>query len=189
MAYYFTKNNINLPNIDRNRFLEASLVLKSKLNESNLNQLFDLIDINASGSISPSEFFLLFDEPDQQIEKQKANVRLPEELQKEIKMLFEEVDVDNSKFIDKNELSQALMKVGINPTLQELDEYILKFDKDGDGKISYAEFLYIFQDKLKNEMLMMDEMISKLRKEFKKADIYQNRLLNKEQLRFKFIIC
>lgn len=170
--------------MDRVQFLDKSLSLKSRLSEKNLQQLFDFIDINDSGSVTQSEFLLLFEEPEQKLEKQKANVRLPDELQREIQSLFEEVDVDKSKFIDKNELAQALMKVGVSPTLQELDEYIAKFDRDGDGKISYGEFLYIFQDKLKSEMLMMDEMISNLRKEFKKADINQNRLLNKEQLKY-----
>lgn len=174
--------------IDRSQFIDASLSLKSRLSEKNLQQIFEFIDINDSGSITQSEFLLLFEEPDQKIEKNKANLRLPDELQREIQTLFEEVDVDKSRFIDKNELGQALMKVGVNPTLQELDEYIAKFDRDGDGKISYGEFLYIFQDKLKSEMLMMDEMISNLRKEFKKADINQNRLLNKEQLRLFLLI-
>ena len=168
--------------LDKQRFIEASLMLKSKLSEKNLQGLFSLIDINSSGTITQSEFFLLFDENEQRPEKNKANVRLPDELQREIQTLFNDVDVDKSNYIDKNELAVALMKVGMNPTNQEMDEYLARFDKDGDGKISYPEFLYIFQDKLKSEMMVMDEMISNLRKEFKKADIYQNRLLNEKQL-------
>lgn len=171
-----------MPLLDKERFFDGSVQLKSKLNDKKINDLFDLIDINASGTISQNEFMLLFEESDQLVDKQKANIRLPDELQKEIQELFFEVDVDRSNFIDKNELGQALMKVGMNPTNQELDEYFLKFDKDGNGKISYGEFLYIFQDKIKSEMMIMDELLSNLRREFKKADIYQNRLLNKEQL-------
>ena len=182
MAFFFSgPNKASLSLIDKERFLDSSLSLKPRLPERSLLELFSLIDINSSGTISQSEFFLLFEEPEKR-EKNKENIRLPDELQREIQGLFMEVDTDKSNFIDKNELGQALMKVGMNPTLQELEQYLGKFDKDGDGKISFEEFRYIFQDKLKNEMMVMDELISNLRKEFKKADIYQNRLLGKEQL-------
>jgi Ca2+-binding EF-hand superfamily protein len=183
IALYFTakdKSQLNL--IDKQKFIETSLYLKSKLTEKDLAYLFTLIDINDSGTITKSEFLLLLGEPDIRVERNKGNVDLPNELTKEIQDLFKEVDTDNSGFVEKNELAQSLMRVGINPTNQEIDEYLAKFDKDGDGKISYGEFKYIFEDKLKSDMMVMDELLGNLRREFKNADIQRNRMLNMTQL-------
>jgi Ca2+-binding EF-hand superfamily protein len=107
-------------------------------------------------------------------------------LDKEIISIFEEVDRDKSGFIEKNELKDALIKIGINPTLQEIDKFMSTFDKNKDEKISLDEFKLIFYDKIRSEMMLMDETMSKLRKEFRKADINQTRMLNIEQLKFLF---
>ncbi len=107
-------------------------------------------------------------------------------MDKEIISIFEEVDRDKSGFIEKNELKDALIKIGINPTLQEIDKFMSTFDKNKDEKISLDEFKLIFYDKIRSEMMLMDETMSKLRKEFRKADINQTRMLNIEQLKFLF---
>lgn len=99
--------------------------------------------------------------------------------------IFEEVDKDKSGFIEKNELKDALIKIGINPTIQEIDKYMLVFDKNKDEKISFDEFKFIFYEKIRSEMMLMDETMAKLRKEFRKADINQTRMLNMDQLKYE----
>lgn len=97
--------------------------------------------------------------------------------------IFDEVDKDKSGYIEKNELKDALIKIGINPTIQEIDKFMLIFDKNKDEKISFDEFKFIFYEKIRSEMMLMDETMSKLRKEFRKADINQTRMLNMDQLK------
>jgi len=60
---------------------------------------------------------------------------------KEIRDAFDLFDVDKSNSIDSEELGNIMRTVGINPTAEELAHYIAQADKDGDGKISYPEFV------------------------------------------------
>jgi len=41
-----------------------------------------------------------------------------------------------------------------------------RFDKNGDGKISYPEFRTIVQERLKSEMMTAEDMIDDIRREF-----------------------
>ena len=185
MNLYFNSNDgSKLSLIDKEKFIQTSIYIRSRVPEKDLPNLFSLIDINDSGTVTRNEFLLLIGEPEVRVESNKGNLKLPDELVREIQGLFKEVDADGSGYVEKNELAGALMRVGVNPTNQEIDEYISRFDKDGDGKISYPEFEIIFKEKLVSDMMVMDELMGNLRREFKNADVQRNRLLNKQQLRY-----
>lgn len=57
--------------------------------------------------------------------------------------------------------------------------YFNKFDTDGNNKITYDEFRMIMEEFMRNEMSNADELVSILRKEFKKCDIRNVRCLTK----------
>lgn len=84
----------------------------------------------------------------------------------EIQKLFDEVDVDKSKFIEIQEIHIALSKIGMNCGQAEIEQYMRRFDKNGDGKISYQEFRVIVQERLKSEMMTAEDMIDDIRREF-----------------------
>jgi Ca2+-binding EF-hand superfamily protein len=48
--------------------------------------------------------------------------------------------------LDLRELHKALVSVGLNPSIEELQAYFKSFDKDNDGTISYDEFSTIVKD-------------------------------------------
>ena len=68
----------------------------------------------------------------------------PDKVEKMAKDIFDEVDLDKSDFIERDEMKKLLkeMAVQLGKTLtdEELDEEIDKIDQDGDGKIDLAEF-------------------------------------------------
>jgi len=72
--------------------------------------------------------------------------------QDKLKFVFKIYDIDNDGFISNGELFKVLkMMVGenLNETqLQQLvDKTIIKADRDGDGKVSFTEFLQVVEGK------------------------------------------
>ncbi len=59
-------------------------------------------------------------------------------------------DDDDSGKIDTGELKLVMQKLGLNPTLEELNEIVHDIDKDGDGDIDFSEFLRLMSTKLKD---------------------------------------
>lgn len=53
-----------------------------------------------------------------------------------------------------------------------------RYDKNNDKTISYEEFKIIMEDKIKNDMMTAETIIDELKREFKKVDIDNSRLLN-----------
>lgn len=54
---------------------------------------------------------------------------------------FKEFDKDNNGFLDNKELAALCQSLGTNLTIHELESAILILDSNGDGKISYNEFV------------------------------------------------
>ena len=59
-------------------------------------------------------------------------------------------DTDGSNSIEHHELRDVMLKLGLNPTQDELDDIIRDIDKDMDGEIDYNEFLRLMSTKLKD---------------------------------------
>ena len=57
-----------------------------------------------------------------------------------LKKKFDEIDVDGSGAISADELKQALVKVGKNPSDDEVKAMLKKFDANGDGVLQFSEF-------------------------------------------------
>ena len=59
----------------------------------------------------------------------------------ELKTQFQELDLDNSGFVTRDELKKALLKKRKDVPEEVVDEIIKMADKDGDGKIDIGELL------------------------------------------------
>merc|ERR1719463_651747 len=77
------------------------------------------------------------------IRKLQPQVELPSEDVLKLRKLFDEADVDGTAEIDKDELREALRKMGMKCTPSEIDEMMREIDVDGSGTIAWPEFLWM----------------------------------------------
>ncbi|KAB2023203.1 hypothetical protein ES319_D06G000900v1 [Gossypium barbadense] len=102
--------------------------LGSKLTETEIKQLMDAADVDNSGTIDYIEF----------ITATMHRHRL--EREENIVKAFQFFDKDNSGFITRDELRQAMTQYGMGDEAT-IDEVIEDVDTDKDGRINYEEFV------------------------------------------------
>jgi len=78
---------------------------------------------------------------DEEIKMATENLS-PEKLQ-EYKDIFSFFDRDGGGFISSLELGQVMKTFGWNPSESELQELISEIDQDGNGEISFNEFVWL----------------------------------------------
>jgi calcium-dependent protein kinase len=69
----------------------------------------------------------------------------PQEIEK-FKHMFETYDDDNSGFLTKKEIKDALKEADVTISLEELDKIVDQLDLDGNDEINYTEFLSAAMD-------------------------------------------
>ena len=84
-----------------------------------------------------------------------------------LKAVFRDYDSDGGGSIDKEEFNQVLLAFKIQLTLKELDNVFAIFDPEGDGDISYLEFVYAVKNRADyvRSLQMADDKRKKLEKE------------------------
>ncbi|KAM9850398.1 uncharacterized protein cetn2 isoform 1-T1 [Aulostomus maculatus] len=80
--------------------------------------------------------------------KTSPKPELTEEQKQEIREAFELFDTDGSGYIDVKELKVAMRALGFEPKKEEIKKMIGEVDKDGTGKISFADFLSVMTQKM-----------------------------------------
>nr|ACO11546.1 Calmodulin [Caligus rogercresseyi] len=73
----------------------------------------------------------------------EINVLLPEDKPQEYREVFSFFDRDGGGTITSVELGQVMRTFGWNPTEGDLQEMINEIDQDGNGCISFNEFIYL----------------------------------------------
>ena len=156
------------------------LGVRSLTDRSKAEGLFFYLDANQSKAISKQEFYIIFEDgPDY---PQRKDIVLGNEIEREIYRLFKEIDANNDETIGREELARCLSVVGGDVSDDELDRIFAQLDANRDGKVSFEEFKYIMEQKLKKDLLQMEQLLSDLRYEFKKADINNDRQLAPNEL-------
>ena len=60
--------------------------------------------------------------------------------------MFESYDKDNSGFLTKKEIKEALKESDVQISIEELDVIVDQLDADGNDMINYSEFLSAAMD-------------------------------------------
>ena len=106
---------------------EFKIALKKFLEENEIKEIFKEIDTNNSNKIEYTEFI-------------SALIDKKEFLQEEkLLEIFQTLDKDQNGKISKNDLKMVLKKQDFDEN--EFNQFIQKFDLNGDGQIDYNEFI------------------------------------------------
>jgi Ca2+-binding EF-hand superfamily protein len=98
--------------------------------EEQVKEIFNSLDVNKNGVIMYTEFIAATLEAQGHIEEER------------VAEAFDRLDSDDSGFISKKNLTEFL---GSQASSQDIQDLINEIDGDGDGEISYVEFLSLFQ--------------------------------------------
>ncbi|KRX01735.1 Protein kinase-like domain [Pseudocohnilembus persalinus] len=110
------------------------------------NHLFQMIDTSKDGRVSKSEFqsiFVDYDFSDLSDKAEQIITDLREIIKAnniEIQKVFDHHDKDKGGSLDRKEFAYLLRKIAPKLRDFEVEDCLKKFDKDGDGEISFQEF-------------------------------------------------
>ena len=99
--------------------------------------------------------------------------------------IFKMFDKKKKGSFGVKELVEVMKLYGMSPNEQEALEMILVIDTDGDGKITFEEFLNVFLQRLKDSTEAQDE----LREAFRVFDKESNGFVSVEELRQALTEC
>lgn len=80
--------------------------------------------------------------------KSGPKFELTDEQKNDIKEAFDLFDTNGTGVIDTKELKVAIRALGFEPKKEEIKKMIADIDKDGSGKLSYADFLTLMTVKM-----------------------------------------
>ena len=98
--------------------------------EEELQDMINNVDANCNSIIYFQEFLIMM--------ARKIN---SEECEEEIQEAFCVFDKDSNGFISAAELRQVMINLGEKQVDEQVDEMIREADIDGDGQVSYEEFV------------------------------------------------
>jgi Ca2+-binding EF-hand superfamily protein len=187
--------------LDRREFKNVMHTAKLGLSKKEIRRLMAEADEDGNGMIEYREFVPVMVEivhslkakadaselREAQEEDARAEVEehllhgIPrEQLEEVMKGVFEMADEDGSGYLDRDEFRQALKSADLGLTRKDINLLLSEADLDGDGKISYNEFIPIcfnilverFKDQvLHSEALQStDELMQTLLATFQDAD-------------------
>jgi serine/threonine protein kinase len=123
---------------------KSAMELCDEYSDEEVNAMFDQLNVNHNGHIMYTEFIAATLEIKGRVEEK----RLAE--------AFDHIDDDDSGYISKGDLRKLL---GERATSEKIDKLIEEADTDGDGQISFDEFLVMYRKN--NALAVKKEIITK----------------------------
>eukprot|EP00434_Breviolum_minutum_P028903 symbB.v1.2.025565.t1/scaffold2413.1/size174923/6 len=109
--------------------------------KSDLQMIIKQADSDGSGDLDFEEFMIIVAQVIAITPKPT-----PEEYERDMRELFEAIDLDGGGSISSRELIQALTTKGPEPMeAEEVKKVLGRIDKDGDGKMNFKEFCNIME--------------------------------------------
>ena len=104
-----------------------------KVDEKELQALLNQMDVNGSGEIDFNEF-----------KAAMAKSYLCQHHNTELEAAFKKYDSDGNGFLTIDEFQSAMSKMGRHMSRNEVKSMIQSLDLNSDGKISFDEFIKLF---------------------------------------------
>jgi len=134
--------------LDRTEIRDALDRVGVQLSRKELVEVMEFFGTNANGEV-PYEDFVAF-----ALKQDPATARIATKVRNEIERLaerdgrapdyrgaFRELDDDDSGELDQDEFRSAMRNLGLRLSSAELRQLVNLFDADGDGVVSYREFI------------------------------------------------
>ena len=86
--------------------------------------------------------------PKSETQTKKYRTEITEEQSQEIKEAFDLFDSESTRYIDSKELKVAMRALGFEPKKEEIRKILSEVDKQGEGNISFEDFLSIMTEKM-----------------------------------------
>jgi calcium-dependent protein kinase len=131
----------------------------------NACKLFDKLDVDGNGKITKDELLIGL-----------SSLIKSENLKRDIKKIFLNLDTDDSKYISYEEFIRAAVDKKIFMNDKVLKYAFQYFDKDNSGEITIDELTSVFKDHIKNKDLQK-ELINIL----KEVDINNDKVIDFEE--------
>ncbi|XP_062567333.1 calmodulin-A-like isoform X1 [Saccostrea cucullata] len=113
----------------------------------------------------------------------KGKKKVDRNLEAEIKSLFKTFDKNNDKYISSEELGKAMRFLGLNVTKADVKEAMKVLDKNGNGRVEFAEFSAFMKKELEKNQAGSDQE-SSIRAAFKIFDRDGNGVIDAKELKF-----
>ncbi|XP_076461795.1 neo-calmodulin-like [Babylonia areolata] len=98
---------------------------------------FCAIDANNDGKVTLDEFLAIMGHIEDSNPQAKKEAKL--------RRTFRDMDKDGSGFLSEKELTDGLRHNGYNVSRDQVRRLVHELDADSDGKISFEEFIHMFQ--------------------------------------------
>lgn len=99
---------------------------------------------------------------------------LPEELEKELRSIFEKADKDHSGNIEPDEVEGLLSSLGFNESVKEIENFFRQIDQNFDNRISFPEFRQFIESYILPQMSNFDEEEEELEEILRNNDIFRH---------------
>ena len=110
----------------------------------------------------------IIDDDDPMLSIDALKAREYDEKLLELRKTFAMFDKDSDGTIGRSELEACLIASGLHPTAAEMDQLYKMMDTDGNGVISFEEFIRVMVDEF--EMEEMEEELKEIRELFAMVD-------------------
>ncbi|KAF2581147.1 hypothetical protein F2Q68_00003596 [Brassica cretica] len=179
--------------IDQNGFITASelrYVLTKDggdYTDEDVCKAIETYDVDGDGRISYDEYVKMCDSIEKQaagVDKLVTSVTLPEEKMQEMKATFMLFDVGNNGFITAADFQLSAKNYGEKLTEEEAYNLLRNLDADGDGRVSFDEFVKRFMaiddendglaKKLVTDVTLSTEEMEEMIQFFKALDVNHN---------------
>ncbi|GAA48456.1 Calmodulin-like protein 12 [Clonorchis sinensis] len=138
--HFFDRNGDGSISCDE---LETALAyLGHEVSQAELKHMIAQVDVNGDGALDFGEFLRAMTEHHFQPPDILTSRHINEEL---CRRVFAEFDCDGDGFIDATELEKTMTSLGETLSREDIMDMMREADTDGDGKVSFTEFLNVLQ--------------------------------------------
>ena len=153
-------------------FEEGLRKLEFKLRNNEVNDLFHILDRSNTGEITFSNFSIFVNGTRYNDSENKLNYLITKMASswdggRDVKRAFERIDRSDKGYITARDFYNCLMDIhGFkNVTKDECKQIMLRFDENGDDKVSYREFIRFIEKRMRLHTDMSD-VIDRFKRKF-----------------------